>query len=233
MRGIRLLMMGILLIATELAVTGAVGASDAPWQKVRDEQGITSFERQVPEHSLPAFRSKAVIGATVWELLAILEDVDRAAEWTAHCAEMKRLSTEGPQEMLVYARMDAPWPVRDRDVVVHIRVDYARQGNLDVSIASVELATVPPRTGVVRMPRMQAAYHFRTLGPDRTEVTYELEVDAGGTLPDWLKSMVSRDLAHDTLDRLRSRAAWAAERQLYQRRAAELKVTATSTGYRG
>lgn len=221
------------LLVSAAASLPAVRAQASEWTTIRDDAGITSFRRELAGAPLPAFRARAVFQYDMWFLLAILEDVDRAVEWTAHCVEMRQVRRLSTREMLVYARMDAPWPVHDRDVIVHISVQDAAASELTVAIRSTDLGEQQAHEGVVRMPHMRASYRFRPIDAGRTEVQYELEVDTGGALPDWLKALVSRNLAHDTLSRLRGRAAWAKERALYLQRADELRIAATLRGDRG
>lgn len=213
-----------------LAVVWGLGMGGPParadvtgsWQYVREQDGIASYRRERPGAPLSAFRARATFEADVWTVLSILEDVDRACEWTAHCAEMRRLQATSDLEMLVYARMNAPWPVRDRDVVTRVAIGI---DSLTQVVADIRSTSGGPAVAedVVRMPSLQASYRFLAKGPRQVEVEYEIEVDPGGTLPDWLKNMVGRDLAHQTLERLRERASWALERGNYTRRAARLQ----------
>jgi len=196
------------------------------WVHTRTDDGIESFRSAEGAGSRETLRAVTEVQGDVWSLLAILEDVDRACEWTAHCAEMRRVRRYGPRDMLVYARMDAPWPVRDRDVVTRVRLELGSLHEIQADIQSVADPSVPANPGVVRMPSMRARYAFRVVGPERVRVSYEVSVDPGGTLPDWLKRLVARDLAHDTLERLRGRTAWARTSGIYRARAGELAAIA-------
>lgn len=200
---------------------------DATWVATRSEDGVQSYRHSAPGE-LDAFRAETTMTADVWTLLAILEDVDRACSWTAHCSEMRAVRRLGARDLLVYAQMDAPWPVRDRDVITRVRLELSSMHAMVADIEAVREPSVPPRAGVVRMPQMRARYSFAVEGPRRVRVSYEVAVDPGGTLPDWLKNLVARDLAHDTLDRLRSRAQWAEETATYRVRARELAALAES-----
>lgn len=201
------------------------------FQQVREDEGITTWVSDRSGRVLSAVRACVTIHASVWDVLAVLEDVDRACEWTAHCAQMRRVRTVSEHEMLVYARMKAPWPVQDRDVVTRVSVSYGALGELRASIENVEVPEVPTVADVVRMPMMRAHYKFRVLDENRVEVEYQLEVDPGGSLPAWLKRLVSKNLAHDTLGRLRARTGVARARDLYRTRVAELKGLATRSGF--
>jgi START domain len=197
----------------------------ASWQFVREQDGIASYRRERPGAPLSGFRARATFPADMWTVLSILEDVDRACEWTAHCDEMRKLQVRSDVEMLVYARMNAPWPVRDRDVVTRIAMSINSVTQVVADISSVAGGPAAP-DDVVRIPAMQARYTFVAKGPRQVDVEYEIEVDPGGTLPDWVKNMVGRDLAHQTLQRLRERASWALERGVYVRRASQLQQIA-------
>ncbi|MEY4510246.1 MAG: hypothetical protein RLZZ450_2368 [Pseudomonadota bacterium] len=201
------------------------------WRLTREDDGIRSWERASPQQPLPSYRARTMFDASVWEALAILDDVDRACEWTAHCAEMRRVQTLSEREVLVYARMDAPWPVRDRDATVRVQVVYGDVGELIVHIRGESAPAPTGHKAVVHMPRFIAHYRFQTRG-ERVEVEYQLELDPGGALPDWLKGLVAKQLAHDTLARLRDRVRWARDASTYRVRAQQLEAQAHNSGYR-
>jgi hypothetical protein len=213
------------------------------WQRVREDEGIATWVRlqsdsargtsvdEGKDEALPTFRGRMVADANLWELVAVLEDVDRASEWTANCAEMRGVAGSTSDRLLVYARMDAPWPVKDRDVITEVTSATVGTNTLLISIRAVSYSKIPTRPGVVRIPKMIASYRLEQLSENRTRVWYEVELDPGGTLPDWLKTMVARDLAHNTLSRLRDRARWAAQHNLYESRASALKTAARERGF--
>jgi hypothetical protein len=214
------------LVATSLLglclCTGPARADAAAgWQQVKARDGITSYRRERPGHALAAFRARAQFEADMWTVLAVLEDVNRASEWTAHCLEMRKLSGVSYRDMLVYAQTDAPWPVRDRDVVT--RVITTVLGPRDVTIEVRAVAHGAERAGIVRIPALDARYALHQRDNGELEIEYMIEVDPGGTLPDWLKNLVGRDLAHDTLQRLRQRTEWAVARRTYVERSARLR----------
>jgi hypothetical protein len=206
---------------------GSVPASaeDASgWQRVRERDGIVSYRRERPGQALAAVRARATFDADLWTVLAVLEDVDRASEWTANCLEMRKLRGVSHRDMLVYARTDVPWPVRDRDVVTRVTTTILSLSQVVVEIHAVH--HLPEHSGVVRIPALDARYAFHLRSDGKVEVEYMIEVDPGGTLPDWVKNLVGRDLAHETLGRLRTRSAWARTHGTYDTRALRLRAIA-------
>jgi len=214
------------LLGLGLCIWSAPANADgeASWHKVRERDGIVSYRRERPGQALDAFRARMVFHADMWTVLAVLEDVDRAHEWTANCLEMRKLSGVSERDMLVYARTDAPWPVRDRDVVTRATTKVLGPSDVITEVHSVR--HLPERDGLVRIPALDARYVFHKRADGAVEVEYMIELDPGGTLPDWVKNLVGRDLAHETLSRLRKRAEWAVAQGTYVARAAHLRAIA-------
>jgi START domain len=207
--------------------SSASAQGEPSWQKERERDGIVSYRRERPGQSLAAFRARMSIDADLWTVLAVLEDVDRASEWTAHCLEMRKLRGVSERDMLVYARTDAPWPVRDRDVVTRVTSTVLSLREVVAEIHAVR--HLPERAGLVRIPALDARYAFHLRDDGKLDIEYMIEVDPGGTLPDWVKNLVGRDLAHETLSRLRARSAWARTHGTYSARALHLRAIADQT----
>jgi hypothetical protein len=232
-RGVAWLNLWVALLASSLLLVQTARSDAAPsWELIRKDAGIATWMSTRAGQDLPAFRARTTLDASMWEALAVLEDVDRACEWTAHCIEMRQVKRFSERDLLVYARMDAPWPVRDRDVVTRVTAEFDAAGELVVRIRAQPTELVPEVAGVVRMPRLVASYRFRLGHASETQIEYEAEVDPGGSLPDWLKRMVARNFPHDTLSRLRDRVRWTLEHGIYHQRARALEASARATGFR-
>jgi hypothetical protein len=178
------------------------------WEKTASEQGIEVSQRPVPGRGLPEMRAVGDVDANLYEILAVIRDVERQPEWMYECKEARVLRTESETVSIVYNRTDAPWPVADRYAVVHSEIVVVRPGNeVEVRFRSSAEALPDPPRGTVRMARLVGAYTLRALGPDRTRVDYRVDADPGGLLPVWLVRSTSRDLPLETLLSLREQVA--------------------------
>ena len=199
-------------LAAALLFALALQAEPA-WREVERADGITVSLRDDPEGGAPAFRGVTELDATAFEILAVIRDVPAQTRWMHQCAEARLVRELDGQTALVYNRSDLPWPVADRDVVVHSRweasprPESAELHTVLLDARSVAEPTVPERAGIVRMPRLEGAYRLVELAPGRTRVTYEIAFDPGGALPKRLVTAFSRDLPLHTLAGLRRRVA--------------------------
>jgi hypothetical protein len=206
-----------LAIGTMPAAVEKTG-NNSQWEMIEDSQGITVSERWTSDKSLPAFRGRTTIDASVWDILAILQDTPRSKEWVHKCVESYQLENPGPTEYVIYNRVDSPWPFSDRDVVVASNVIFKpERQEVVIDIQSVVRSEEPPRDGVVRMPNLKGHYRFKLVSPSKTWVEYQIDADPGGLLPSWLARLASRDLPFRTLEGLRDRLEWANENGNYRK----------------
>ena len=111
-------------------------------------------------------------------------------------------------ERIEYNRVAAPWPVADRDTTLRSWVEAnAGKGEVWARFQSVSVPEAPPVSGVVRMPRLAGYYHLEAIDVDHTKVTYQVDADPGGLLPDWLVKLTSRKLPIETIVGLRRQVA--------------------------
>ena len=158
-----------------------------------------------------ARRSRSSAGAApstppVSAILAVFSDVPHATEWMDSCNGSRSVEDISDSEKVVYNRTHAPWPVADRDAVLHniARFDAAAE-RVELDFWSVEDKKEPPVKGVVRMPFLRGHWILSPSADGRTtRVEYQVHANPGGALPNWLVNYVSRDLPFKTIEGLRA-----------------------------
>jgi len=187
-----------------LALAGP--ASAAPqWEQLTDEDGIVVWQREVVGTSLVEFRGRGVVKAPLKKILAVLRDQKRKTEWMASCAENRAIERLPGNRMIIYNRTDSPnFIVSDRDVVLDAAAthDLAKR-TVTLNFKETSDPRQPPVDGVVRMPKVRGSWHMQYLGPVLVEVTYQVQADPGGSLPNWLVNWASADIPRHSLLGLR------------------------------
>lgn len=181
--------------------------SGAGWEKVNEEDGVTVFRQDVAERDLPTFRGQATFNANIYVILAILSDVERHPEWQHACKHARILKKYDEFHYLYYNRINSPWPVTDRDVVLDTRVHIKPERHtVVITLNRTTSSLMPEVEDVVRMPRLKGAFRLKALDAERTFVQYDVDADPGGALPDFVVKMASEDIPLNTLRNLRARA---------------------------
>jgi hypothetical protein len=188
--------------------SGRVRADSADaWEMLDQDEGITVYRREVPGRDVYAFRGDIVIDAHVSEIIGVMMDVSKHTEWMYKCIDSRILKQVDEQHAIGYTRVDAPWPISDRDAVIDTKVTYSdggRRVRMDFhGIDGRDMLAVPD--DVVRMPRLDGFYDLHEYAPGKTKIRYEAISDIGGKVPTWMANLAARDLPHLTLARLRDR----------------------------
>jgi hypothetical protein len=215
-------------VIVSLFGTHAVAAESADWVKVGTDKGITVSRRKVEGSNLHEFRGRGLIDAKIKDVLAVIFDANRRGEWMFHCVGSWFVDKPAANQEIAYNRTHLPWPVSDRDVVLHGQavVDVAHF-EVDLNFESVTDPRVPPYKGVVRMPELTGHWSVRAVnGGKSTCVEYQVHANPGGHVPDWLADQSSRELPRKTLEGLRRQVAHAHYAELIDYKAIDDAVAA-------
>ncbi len=191
-----------------LILSCAAPAWAADWQFETAEHGVRVHTRPGPGGSMPEFKGTTLINAGVFEILAVLDDINRACEWTKRCAASRQLIRYSPTHRLFYNRTEVSWPMQDRDAVLEGKVSGMERGvDVQASFRSVRSARQPPVDGVVRMPILEGAYRVVRVDATHSRVSLRIRSHPGGVIPDWLATWFARRIPIDTLHGLRKQVA--------------------------
>lgn len=192
-------LLGVVLLG---ASPGQSRASD--WEVIAEREGITVSRRPVGGRDFPQLRSVGEVPGTPYEILAILLDVPAHVDWRPDCVETKTVRRVGMWRSITYTRLNAPWPVSDREVVVESAVDFVDPpSKVKVTFAALAAPDVEHRRGTVRMSMATGLFAIEAIDRTRSLVHYEVDADPGGRLPRWLVSKQSERNPLETLAGLR------------------------------
>ncbi len=176
----------------------------AGWKQVLTDQGVSVWNRYDPGRDLPVFKGIATLDAGLFECLAVLDDTPKHVEWIFQCSAARVVKQINEFDRIVYNRTDAPWPVSDRDVVLSGSVEASMvKKEVYSRFHAIDIALQPKVDGVVRMPRLKGFWRFQMLDERRTRVTYQIDADPGGALPDFIVERASRKLPMETIAGMR------------------------------
>ena len=205
------------LLFLSLTALWTSGAEAGEWERISNEDGIQVSVQEIEGRELPIFKGVALINARLLDVLAVLTDTPRRTEWVHKCIDSRILKQIDELNRIVYNRTEAPWPVSDRDVVVHSRSKVNFEKNeIYIGFKNTRKENFPEIDGVVRIPRIKGFYLLQGIDNERTRVTYQIDADPGGSLPTWLSKLTSQKLPRETLTGLRAQVQKTAGSEKYK-----------------
>jgi len=187
------------------AATSSAYAEGA-WRTIDEDRGIKVTARDEPGRELPTFRGQGNIHARILEVLAVILDVPGATKWAKGADEASLLRTVDARTHLIYTVTDTPWPVSDRDMIMKRTIQVVKPGeefHIRLLCAPKEKAE---RDGVIRVKTCDSYFHLRAVDAETTFVDYQVNLDPGGSLPQWLIAWASKKIPMDTLVSLETQA---------------------------
>jgi hypothetical protein len=172
------------------------------WRLVGNDQGVLISTRQLPGQSQPVFRGQATIAGSVLHVLAVVLDSPKSVHWVKGASEMTIVRELDGRTQFVQMLTDLPWPIRDRDTIMKRTVDVltpASEFRVRFLCAPGEL---PEQRGAIRVQHCDSHFALRAVEPNKTYVDYQVQIDAGGGLPDWSVHWMEKRITVDTLSRL-------------------------------
>ena len=164
------------------------------WHLQAGEEGILLWTRPHPPGAFLALRLEMYVAAPPAALLAVLRDTGRHQEWLPQSLEVRLLAKPAPDEDIVYTRLAAPWPVQDRELITHSRLQRLPDCGLVLSVWAAPDA-LPPYPGRVRIHTSEGRWEALPQLNGTTLVRLETYTNPGDTLPAWLVNPMATDAA--------------------------------------
>ena len=174
-------------IATSLVPIAALALLAAPpapgqeWTLVREDsrRDIVVYERARPDGYLE-FRGVTHVESRLSAFVALFDDFEAAPDWLYRTREITLIERLSDTESYVHSINAMPWPLKDRDIVLHSR----RAQDPETYVLSANAVGVPDYLPVdenyVRMPVIESSWTFTPLGDGRTQVDFRGFADPGG-----------------------------------------------------
>lgn len=156
------------------------------WTLVNNENWIQIYKADMPNSSYKRIKVECTIDGTIDKLVRILNDVNNYKNWIYNTKTAYIIKRINANEYYYYTETCLPWPMQNRDVVVHIKLFRDNVNNTLNIVAFGEPDYLPLVNGKVRVPRSANTWQVTVPEPNKLHIVYVFEADPGGHIPSWL-----------------------------------------------
>lgn len=184
-------------------IVSSIVEAENPWKLSRQKDGIVVYVRDTPNSKLKSFKGVVTIPVRLTALVAALQDTKAFPRLFHNCKNARSLKKVGKNESYNYVVTNMPWPVKDRDSIVHsVLKQDKKTKRIRISINS-KPKMLAVNKKMVRIQQMSGSWEFIPLKSGNVKVTYELSIMPGGKLPIWLVNVLAVDFPFYTLKNIR------------------------------
>ena len=185
---------GVMLFQSNLALAQA-------WEKIGQEDGVTSYRRPVAGSKVVAFSGETEINAPIERVLWVIMNNEHRTKWVHRLKVSRVLERKSNYEAIIYQAFKLPIPISNRDYVYHAKVNPKGTGAV-VDIRSTTHGSAPKTVGV-RAHLSKCQYVLEPRGPSKTFVRVEVHTDPKGLIPSFLVNMIQKNWPLKTLSGIR------------------------------
>ncbi len=188
------------ILLVSLVLFPGMVISQQKWQLHKESDGIKSYTRKVPGSSFYECMGKTIINAEIERVAEMIRDIPTYPRWFARCKEIRLLKKFSPDNMFIYFVYDAPWPVKDRDLVVKTRVKrHWQQGRAQITVNPHPAYPFPRNDNYIRITSLSIEFTLTYISRKKTHITMIFKVDPAGSVPASLANIVTRNHPLKTL----------------------------------
>jgi len=156
------------------------------WKLTRNKDGIKVYVAENPRSKYKSIKVECILPGDFDRLIHILTDIDHLKDWVYNTKLSYLIKKISAYDLYYYTETSIPWPMSNRDVVVHLRILKDTLGRA-LRVTSInENRLVPEKDGKVRVVYSSINWYVTMLAGKGMGIVYTFEADPGGSLPAWL-----------------------------------------------
>ncbi|MCC6281892.1 MAG: hypothetical protein IT262_14910 [Saprospiraceae bacterium] len=172
------------------------------WNLRKDKDGVKVYYRQTSD--IYEIKLATSLKIPLSGLIQLFSEVDNYPKWGYKVMEARLLQKVSDTEMYYYSRLDFPWPMNDRDLIMHTKLS---QDPVTRRITATSVAAPDYLPMVKDVERMRTAHTQWTLVPGAggwVYVEYYIYSHPAGNIPDWLVNMAIDVGPRETIKSIRT-----------------------------
>lgn len=192
------------------------------------EDGLSVYTKHIEGAQIKSFRAEMEVDATLDQVLSVIKDVKHYSDWFHLCRSYEVIEGSMDEgEYIGYYIVEAPWPLKDRDVYVKNVMSRDSQTRTVTILTNAVPDFQPIKDDFTRVPEVYGRWTFRPISPTRTYIEFIGHGHPGGIIPVWIANMVVTDVPKKTFLNLRELFSETTTQQAHQSRSQAADLSAS------
>lgn len=164
-------------------------AQDDQYVYQGEKNGIKVYFKESVDSPIKELKLTMYFDAKISTIVAALNDIPEIPNWVYKTTGAKMMKRVSDREYYYYNKLDFPWPLSDRDLVLHSVFSQDPETKIAKSVSVGIPDYIPEEDGVVRIPETRIEWIFYPTTNGKVKLEYYLRSDPGGAIPAWVVNM--------------------------------------------
>ncbi len=173
------------------------------WVLKKQGNGVTVYSRGVESSEIKELRAVTQLKTSMSSIIALLNDKESYPQWVYKCGKANTLKEVSEQEAICYQNVLAPWPLDNRDIVIHVKASQDAITKIVYQSSISKPDYIPRAEHHVRITLFNASWTLTPLKNGMVNCEYQLLFDPGGNIPIWMVNIAAVDGPYETTGNMR------------------------------
>jgi START domain len=156
------------------------------WKLTKSSEGISVYQSPVKNSDYNAIKVECTLEGSYDKLLSVITNVSHYKDWVYNNKTTTLLKTASPFEFYYYSETFLPWPMSNRDAVMHTTITRDSL-NRFLKISSANYGgLVAEKSGKVRVTSSNTNWYVTMPSAKSIHIVYTFEANPGGSIPAWI-----------------------------------------------
>lgn len=184
-----------------LALIHLQAQSNEGWIFKNEKDGVKVYYRKTSDvHEIKLITS---IKSSLSGIIHLFNEVDDYSKWGYKLSEARLLKRVNNKEFYYYTKLDFPWPLNDRDLILHTQLEQDTSTRRVTSTSHAKPEYLPENEGVVRIKSTTTKWTLIPGAGGWVYVEYYINSNPGGNIPDWIVNMAIDMGPRETIKNMR------------------------------
>lgn len=195
----------LMLSLLSCLICTSANAESGEWEPRYSQDGLNVYTRHIEGAQIKSFRAEMVANAPSELVMSVLADVQHYPDWFHLCRSYEVLEGSMKEgEYVGYYIVEAPWPLKDRDVYVKNKMSQDPETRTVTILTDAVPDFRPVKSDFTRVPEVYGRWTVRPVDEEHTYIEFIGHGHPGGIIPVWVANLVVTDVPKKTFQNLRS-----------------------------
>jgi hypothetical protein len=172
------------------------------WKLSKEKDGIRVYQSETKNSSYKSIKVECTLAGSYDKLMAVLNNVGGLKDWVYSSKSSYIIKRISAGEFYYYTETHLPWPVSNRDAIVHLAMDKDSLNRFLKVTATGVPAYQPEKSGKVRVTKLNLSWYVTMPTSNTIHIIYTFEAEPGGSLPAWIANLFADKGPFETFKKL-------------------------------